>query len=370
MNPNAIGFKEEGIIKEIVSTIDCEGVFKIAQKYNIDGIITIASDKPVKTVAYVGEKLKLKTVSMQTALNATNKALMRDCLKEYNVPIPEYFKINNTNDYMEAIKRFSSKCIVKPADNSGSRGIYLINDIKNKEEVLNAYNYSMENSSNGYILVEEYMEGTEVSVECICIDGICNVIQITDKLTTGAPFFVEMGHNEPSMLEDELQEKIKRIAIDAVNAIGIKDGAAHVEIKNTSSGPKIVELGARLGGDNITTHLVPLSTGVDMVKCCIKIALNEKPDVEKKYNKGSAIRYFQSQKGIIRDINGLEEANKCEGIKQISIVHNKGEKIDNIHSSTDRVGFAIAQGDTPEQAIMFCEDAVKKIKIKIDSVED
>lgn len=367
MNPNAIGFEEDGIIKEVVSTLDCEGVLNIAKKYNIDGILTIASDKPVKTVAYVGEKLGLNTVSSQTALKATNKAIMRDCLKDANVPIPQYYKVNNIEQYEKAIHNFKTNCIVKPADNSGSRGIYLINNINDEKEVFEAFNYSMTNSNNGYILVEEYMNGTEVSVECICINGVCNVIQITDKLTTGAPFFVEMGHNEPSVLEDELQERIKKIAIDAVNAVGISDGAAHVEIKNTTEGPKIVELGARLGGDNITTHLVPLSTGVDMVECCIKIALNEKPDIIKKINKGSAIRYFKSQKGMIKKIYGIENAEKEAGVKQISIVHKSGEYVDDIHSSTDRIGFVIAQGDTPEHAIKCCENAIKKITIEIDN---
>ena len=365
MDPNAIGFNNEGVISEVVSTIDLEGVLKIAKKYNINGIMTIASDKPVRTVAYVGEKLGLNTVTAETAIRATNKAVMRDCLKEADVPIPRYYKVKDLSQYLEIINSFNINCIVKPSDNSGSRGIYLVKDVNDRQDVLKAYNYSMKNSSDGYILVEEYMEGAEVSVECICIDNKCNVIQITDKLTTGAPFFVEMGHNEPSMLSIKIQNEIKKIAINAVQAVGISNGAAHVEIKVTNEGPKIVELGARLGGDNITTHLVPLSTGVDMVESCIKIALNEKPDITIKFDKGSAIRYFKSEKGIIKKIYGLEEAKNSKGIKQVSIVHNEGEKINDIHSSIDRVGFVIAQGEDPKEAIKCCEEALKKVKIKI-----
>lgn len=366
MNPNAIGFCEKEIVKEVVSTLDLPGVLKIAKKHKIDGIMTIASDKPVKTVAYVGEKLGLNTVTVQTAMKATNKTIMRDCLKTANVPIPKYFKVNDMEQYLNIIKKFSTKCIIKPADNSGSRGIYLINNVKNTEEVIEAYNYSMKNSSNGYILVEEFMEGNEVSVECICINGKCNVIQITDKLTTGNPFFVEMGHNEPSMFDSKIQEQIKNVAVKAVKAIDIINGAAHVEIMVTKDGPKIVELGARLGGDNITTHLVPLSTGVDMVECCIKIALNEVPDITKKYNKGAAIRFFDSKEGRVEGIYGLEDAKKIKGVKQISLVHNVGEKVNEIHSSTDRIGFIITQGDTAEKAIEYCDAALEKIKIKIN----
>lgn len=365
MDPNALGFKEDGVIKEVVSTIDLDGVLEAAKRNNIDGIMTLASDKPVKTCAYVGEKLGLNTVSTETSMKATNKALMRDALKEYNVPIPKYFKINNKDEYLKVIKEFKSKCIVKPADNSGSRGIYLINDLKNEKEVLNVFNYSMKKSSNGFILIEEFMEGPEVSVECLCLDGKCNVIQITDKLTTGAPYFVEMGHNEPSMISEDTKNKIKEVASMATKAIGIQNGAAHVEIKVTDEGPKIVELGARLGGDNITTSLVPLSTGVDMVESCIKIALGEKPNIDIKFNKGSAIRYFKPEIGLIKSIDGIEDAKKINGVKQITIVHDVGDESKEIKSSNDRVGFVIAQADNPKKAIDICEKTVNKIKIKV-----
>lgn len=92
---------------------------------------------------------------------------------------------------------------------------------------------------------------------------------------------------------------------DAVNAIGIQNGPSHTEIKVTKDGPKVVELGARLGGDNITTHLVPLSTGVNLVECCIHVALGETPDFNSKIKKASAIRYLKTEFGVISAINGI-----------------------------------------------------------------
>ena len=106
----------------------------------------------------------------------------------------------------------------------------------------------------------------------------------------------------------------------AVKAIGIKSGPAHTEMKITTDGPKVIEIGARLGGDNITTHLTPLSTGVDMVKCSIQIALGEKPSLDAKYCKGSAIRYFKTEVGILKSINGIESAKRIEGVKEINFV--------------------------------------------------
>ena len=125
-------------------------------------------------------------------------------------------------------------------------------------------------------------------------------------------------------------------------------------------------MGARLGGDNITTHLVPLSTGVDMVECCIKIALGVKPTIEAKWNKGSAIRYFQQHEGVIKCIDGIEAAKNIPGIRQVSIVHGMGMKIGKIDSSGARMGFVIAQGDDAQMAINDCKIALEEINVIID----
>lgn len=331
--------------------------------------IQYTSDMPMRSVAIVAKEMGLVGITEQTALNATNKAEMRQCLKESGVPIPQFFRVSSKEEYEEAIDYFKTsklKCIVKPADNSGSRGVDLLSDLSDEELISRAYEYSKSYSRGGDIVVEEYMEGPEVSVETLSVDGECHIIQITDKLTTGAPYFVEMGHSEPSAQPEDIKVRISEVASAAVKAIGIENGPSHTEIKVTKDGPKIVELGARLGGDNITTHLVPLSTGVDMVECCIKIALGEKPDLERKCELGSAIRYFKTEKGIITNIIGIEDAKKLYGVMQVSIVHGIGEKVSEIKNSIDRIGFVIAQGENAVNAVEICEDALRKIKFEVE----
>jgi biotin carboxylase len=131
------------------------------------------------------------------------------------------------------------------------------------------------------------------------IDGYPHVLQITDKLTTGAPHFVEMGHSQPSQLPEVAQEAIESWLPEPLS-LSHTERSGTCGIILTQDGPKMVELGARMGGDCITTHLVPLSTGIDMVKATILLALGEKPDVEAKYSKGSAIRYFNAPCGRIK----------------------------------------------------------------------
>lgn len=363
MNPNAIGFEISGIKKEIISTIDIPAIIEAAKRHQIDGIMTLATDMPMRSVAAVAEQMGLVGIDKDTAVKATNKAEMRKALQKAGVPIPKFFVVSNEEEYKEAVKEFDVPFIVKPADSSGSRGIFEVIDITNAELVKKAYEYCKPYSKVGDVVVEEYMNGPEVSAETLTINGVCHVIQITDKLTTGAPHYVEMGHSQPTKHSDEIASRIAEIAKEANKAIGIKNGPSHTEIIVTSQGPKVVELGARLGGDNITTHLVPLSTGVNMVECCIKIALGEMPDIKHKWSRGSAIRYFEQHAGIIESIQGIDKAKRIPGIQQISIVHGAGERITEIESSGSRMGFVIAQSSDAESAIKICTDALALITI-------
>lgn len=365
MNPVAVGFGVDGVVAEVISTIDTSAILEAARKHHINGIMTLASDMPMQSVAVVSHEMGLVGISEDTALKATNKAFMRDALKEAGVPVPLYFRVKGKEAFIDAVEKIHNaghKCIVKPADNSGSRGVDLL---KEDSDLDAAYEYTVQYSRGGEIVVEEFMEGPEVSVETLAVDGDVHIIQITDKLTTGAPYFVEMGHSQPSQLDAETKKRISEIAIAANKAIGIENGPSHTEIKVTKDGPKIVELGARLGGDCITTHLVPLSTGVDMVECSIKIALGEKPDLVTKWDKGSAIRYLKTETGIVKEINGIEQAKMTPGVVQVSIVHGIGEHVGEIKSSVDRAGFVIAQDQNAMKAISDAEAGIEKIEILV-----
>lgn len=363
MNPDAVGFSVPGVIKEVISTIDTPAIAEAAKRHNINGIMTLASDMPMQSVAAVSRELGLVGISEDTALKATHKTFMRNALRDNGVPVPMYFGAKGKDEYMSAVKKIRDagyKCIVKPADNSGSRGVYLLDESSDPDAV---YDYAMQYSHSGEIVIEEYMEGPEVSVETLAVDGDIHVIQITDKITTGAPYFVEMGHTQPSMLSEAVKHEISELAVSANKAIGIVNGPSHTEIKVTKEGAKIIELGARLGGDCITTHLVPLSTGIDMVECNIRIALGEKPDLTRKYNKGSAIRYLKNHIGTVLEINGVKDAEAVPGVVQVYIVHGVGERIGDIRNSLDRAGFVITQADSAQEAGAIAEKCADMIRI-------
>ena len=362
INPQAVGVTYADYFKNI-STIDTKSVIEFAKIIKPDGILTAASDRPMKTVAAVCDAFGLPGISKEVAERATNKVVMRLALEKGKVPIPKFSIISSIDEYYTAIANLQGRYIVKPADNSGSRGIYLVEKPEDSEI---AYNYSMSNSSNGYILVEEFVEGPEVSVETITYNGETKVIAITDKITTGAPYFVELGHTQPSRLPLKIQKNIRIIAAQAVAAIGIDNSPSHVEIKVTNTGPKIIEIGARMGGDCIVSHLVPLSCGVDMVGASIDLALGEPPNILNIFRKAAAIRYFGSRKGILKSIGGIDVASQIKGIKEIKILKMLEEQLNDIENSTDRLGYVVAQFKTIEGAIDACKKALELIEIIVE----
>lgn len=360
-NPQAIGIKHADKYYN-VSTIDEKGLIEAAKDFNADGILTLATDMPMLAVAATTSALGLPGITYETAIKSTDKGEMIKVFKEHGVASPWYRIIHNDNELMNVAADLIYPCIMKPIDNAASRGIILIN---RKEELSDAYKYSVSQSKKGIVIIEEYMRGSEVSVEILTIEEEPFILAVTDKLTTGAPHFVELGHSQPSCLKENDIVAIKDLAKNAVRAVGIKYGPAHVEIMLTENGPKVIELGARLGGDCITSHLVELSTGVDMIKACIQVLSGEKPDIEPRYEKGSAIRFFCSTKGYLKDIKGLNTVRSLDGIKEISLIKNIGDFVDDIHSSDDRVGFIVAQGENAKKAVHLCEEAKKMIDIEM-----
>lgn len=338
-----------------------------ARRYKIDAITTICADYAMNTVAYVAEEMNLPGISVKAAYTATNKAALRKRLEEYNIPIPKFAKANNKDEFLEVIKTFEGRVVVKAVDNAGSRGIEMLDDPHDLVEALKAYDYCVPFSHSGEILVEEFMEGPEVCVETLSVNGICYPIQITDQLHKLPPYFTDAGYNQPSLLDDETQEKIREIAIATNMAVENNNGSSCTELIITKEGPKVVEIGPRLAGDFMTTHLVPLSCGVDMVRAVINIALGESVDIEKKYSKGSCIRYFMKPTiGKILAYHGVDEAKKVPGIKDVFIFKKPGEIAKELRGSGDRLLAVLAQRDTPEEAIKCCEDALNMINVEVE----
>ncbi|MDE7283622.1 MAG: ATP-grasp domain-containing protein [Lachnospiraceae bacterium] len=365
---NAVGFQLADV-KLVVSTLDQEEVYRQALHYCPDVVITSTSDGPVRTAAYVNERLgKQPDLSYEDSLCATIKSYMRERLKENNVPIPDFYSVRNFEEFMNAVRKLKNCCIVKPADNAGSRGVVSLDETEKRteEELRQTYEYSKGNSRNGIVMVEEFMKGPEVSVEAMTVNGETTIITITDKYITQPPYFVEIAHSEPSRLSMETQEQIKQVALQAISAIRLQNGPSHTEIKVTEDGPKIVELAARLGGDFITSRLVPLSTGIDMVGASVLLATGEEVNLEQKWQKGAAIHFIQGREGIIKSIGIDEEIHTLQGVEEVVIDKKAGDAVNGTKSSNDRLGHIITVCGSAEEAMEIGSKALEFVHVEYE----
>lgn len=332
-----------------MSTTDAQGVTHVARSFRPDAIITIGTDMPMRSLAAAALELGLPAPSPESILNATDKGRMAQAMLDHAVPMPWTVVVTDADAAVEHCRSQALPVIVKPADSSGSRGVTLV---ETREAVTAAFDYAHAMSGSGRVLVQEYMRGPEVSVEGFCFQGETAIVAITDKITTGTPHFVELGHSQPSQLDSSTQTAIREVVAQAVAALTLSDCAFHAELIVTADGPKIVEVGARLGGDFITSHLVPLSTGVDMIEALLAIALGERPRISPTMNRGSAVR-FLSHAG---SESSLIEARALPGVE---LAHVEPSSIsDGVRSSTDRLGHIVAGGQTVIDAVSTAEVAV------------
>ena len=268
-----VGEKEADFFYPI-SIIEKEMILNECKRIGICGICSIASDLAVTTVNYVSSKMGLTGNSIASSILCTNKYNMRNCFKNANLPIPNYILVDNNTNLSELDFAFPS--IVKPVDRSGSRGI---TKVKNKEEMLGAVKKSLSISFSNKVIVEDYIEGEEFSVEYISWQGNHHYLATTKKYTTGAPHFIETGHLEPAPISDEINNKIKTIVEKSLTALQIEYGASHSEVIVKNGEVYLIEIGARMGGDFIGSDLVFLSTGYDFVKAVIDVSVGLEPAI-------------------------------------------------------------------------------------------
>lgn len=318
-----------------ISIVEKEQILSICRNKHIDGICTIASDVAAPTVAYVAENMGLVGNSYEVALCADNKYLMRQAFSSFGVPCPAYQKITSFEqlDY----RGLQFPIIVKPTDRSGSLGVAKVERLEDLQPIVEtALNCSFKHEA----IVEEFIEGREISVEFISYQGVHYPLQITDKVTTGAPHFVELEHHQPADLTKEQYAQIYDLTKRALNALGVTNGASHSEYKITADGRiYVMEIGARMGGDFIGSDLVQLSTGYDFLKGVIDVALGrfEEPVFGDSHHAGV---YF-----LCEETKHLLATIKESKLPQIVRAEITDEILRPVKCSADRSGFFIYQSD-------------------------
>lgn len=265
-----------------ISITEVDKITHTCREIGIQGICTIASDLATVAVCHVADALGLVGNPLSCMRVSTNKALMRAAFVAAGDPSPQSVLVR-----ADEIEGFDADdhglgwpLVVKPADRSGSRGITKIEGPDDPISLRDAMQSALEQSFCKEVLVEEYAVGDEFSVEGMSWQGSHHVLAITRKGTTGAPHFIETAHLEPALLDATTSASVKAVTLHALDSLGVRNGASHTELKIAPDGTiRIIEIGARMGGDCIGSHLVHLSTGIDYVRAVVDVALGREPDL-------------------------------------------------------------------------------------------
>lgn len=365
-DPNAVGLAmaDKPIVVNITSE---EEMLRVAREEHVDGVIHPCSEVSMNVMGRINEELGLSGITKEQAIRATNKHLMREAFEKYGAPSPKSMCFTDTEVAWGAFcTEFTGACILKPSRNSGSRGIAKIPaDIK-MEEFARLFEISKNESRDKSVMLEQFVEGPEFSIEIIVWNGEVHVLTVTDKKTTEAPHFVELGHSQPSCRTAEEVAELKAAAVAGVKALGVNNCACHAEAKLMDGKAYLMEIGARLGGDFISTELTHLSTGIDMVAAAINCALGVEPCLEPTEAKhGVCIRYFCPNPGKLVSISNTEVLNDPR-VYLWEIYHKEGDMIPEVTSSLCRSGHVIVTEKDAKTAIAYAESLLNDVKIETE----
>lgn len=361
LNARGFNYADKAICANIT---DEEVMLKIAREEKVDGVIHPCSEVSMNVMGRINEELRLAGITKVQAIRSTNKHLMRKAFEAGNAPSPKSILTESAEDAWNHMQHDfdGTDAILKPSRNSGSRGIAKVTRDMPKEDFVKAYDIALEESRDKSVLIEQFIEGPEFSIEIIVWNGKVNVLTVTDKKTTEAPHFVELGHNQPSCFSAEEVETLKAAAVDGVKALGVNNCACHAEAKLQGGKAYLMEIGARLGGDFISTELTHLSTGVDMVAAAVDVALGIEPNLSvKEEPKGACIRYFCPKPGKLVSISNTEVLNDSRVYKK-KIYVQEGDMIPEVTSSLCRSGHVIVTEETPQKAIELAEKLISEVK--------
>lgn len=355
----------------VASTYDISDTLNKAKHYHedirkIDGVICIASDVPL-TVASVAKELGLPGISIETAKLAADKLAMKKKFIDCGIATPEFVELSNIAELKKVIDDWGFPLVLKPTDSRGARGVLkLTKDI----DISWAWDHSKQNSSQGKLIVEKFLDGPQVSTEAIIVDGIGYPIGLSDRnyeyLDKFSPYIIENGGGFPSHINSDDQQKISTLAIKAGLALGITNGVAKGDIVLTEKGPVVIEIAARLSGGWFSTDQIPLGLGVDIVGAAIRIALGEKIDInalKPKKRMGIAVRYFFPEPGFVKNINFADKYSAYEWVHRLGFFVGPGEILYEVTNHTKRAGFVITSGSTKDHAVQRANAVISGIQI-------
>jgi biotin carboxylase len=372
-DPSAPGFRfaDEHFV---VSTYDVEEHIRTVSHYHrnrfpVDGVLSMAADVPL-TVASIAEELGVAGIPLDTARLASDKFLMKRHFAACGVPIPWFRSVQNLGEFEEVARQRELPLILKPVDSRGGRGVLRIT---RNTQLAEAFEISRSASPSQRVMVEEFLQGPQISTESILLDNCSITPGFSDRnyeyLDRFSPYVVENGGTQPTRLNADDQAAVVETAEKAARSLSLSNWTVKGDLVFTSQGPKVIEMAPRLSGGWFATDQIPLFAGVDIVAVAIRLALGEtvEPDeIRPRKSDAVAIRYFFPPPGKVVSIAGLEDFQDQPWVHRLSLSLKPGDRVEPITDHTKRVGFVITTGPTRATAVRRAERVIDGVELQID----
>ncbi len=330
---------------EIGDITDLECQLNFAVKNRVDAVITDQSDVAVPTVAYVNERLGLPGIGFETALLFTNKARMRELTSVHGDPTPKFAKctvIEEASGFMEEV---GGAIVIKPIASQASRGVYKVN---NQKELRDHFHLSQGFSKSREVIVEEFIGGVELTVEGFALEGKhCSLAISRKKHYRQNPMVAKQLYYSPDDPEISYQ-KLRTQHDRLVGRTGLKFGITHAEYIYSNGIFYLIEMAARGGGTQISSHITPVISGVPTNDWLVRCALNESiKDVIPKASENSfaVLDFFDFNPGKVKGFLGADALRKHPSIIDVHLNLSISE-INCPSNDGDRIGFFIAKSNS------------------------
>ncbi|MEW2635044.1 ATP-grasp domain-containing protein [Streptomyces sp. NPDC048389] len=331
-------------------TNDTEAVLRFVGRahdaFGFDGVIT-SCDYYLPTAARIAGRLGLPGNAPEAVEAACRKDATRRILADAGVPGPRFAVCGDWADASGAARRIGYPLVLKPVDLCA--GMY-VRRVDDEEQLAGAFRALAEFPVNArgqrrapVVLLEELLDGPEVSVETVSSGGTVHVVGVTDKSIGGAPAFIETGHMFPAALTPADAEAARETAVMALRALGLHTAVSHTEIKLTADGPRVVEVNPRPAGNRIT-ELVRHVTGIDLAAACVDVALGREPDLRRQDTglRSAAIAFLVPDTGgVLEGVDGADEVRAAPDVLELQVAE-AGRTVKAAGSNNEYLGHVMA----------------------------
>ncbi len=339
----------------------------IVERLRVNGVMTLSADYPVKAVGVLNSRYQLPGITREVADIVTDKAALRQRCQACGISSPRWVTQEESTSIDIDKVMDMLPVVVKPTGSSGGRGVTCIKKEDGGVSQLNdAIGHAQKFSKSGRVIIESFIPGKEYSAETITFRGVTRVVAITEKITSGHPYFMEVGHNVPYVFNEQEWGAVRSFLLSVIDCMGIDDSPAHIEFKVDEGLPVLVEVGARLGGGFITTDLVPLAMGINMVSAAISLCLGIEPDTQRTHSQAAAIRYLIPPPGLMKGIRGIDRVANLGGIVDITCEYAPGSHIPVIRDAGGRKAYMIGVAEDIDKLETVMKTACDTIEYEMN----